>query len=195
MDSHYDNQILQQSSMRGGGGARVYGGPARQFGSGAGIGAFAMRMGRVAMPLVKKYVVPVAKELGKNFFTSIVPELVSSTSASHKRPRTVLKESFRKCVNETLTNMTASPTAEGRRTGRGERPGRLRGGGRARGGGRTTGLRAAQVHAKGSGFGRRGRVGGGHAKSPAAANDVVISRRNTAKRSRADILSTINFDN
>ena len=89
MDSHYDNQILEQSSMRGGG-ARVYGGPARQFGSGGGIGAFAMRMGRVAMPVVKKYVVPVAKELGKKF-TSIVPELVSSTSASRKRPRTALK--------------------------------------------------------------------------------------------------------
>ena len=90
--------------------------------------------------------------------------------------------------------MTASPAAGGRGSGRGERPGRLRGGGRARGG-RTTGLRAAQVHAKGSGFGRRGRVGGGQAKSPAAANDVVILRRNTAKRSRSDFLSTLNFDN
>ena len=192
MDSHYDNQILQQSSMRGGG---VYGGPARQFGSGGGIGAFAMRMGRVAMPLVKKYVVPVAKELSKNLFTSIVPELVSS-SASRKRPRTVLKESFKKSVNKTLTNMTASPSAGGRRTCRGERPGSSRGGGGpARGGGRTTGLRAAQVHANGSGFGRRGRVGGGKAKSRAAANDVVISRQNTAKRSRSDILSAVNFDN
>ena len=91
--------------------------------------------------------------------------------------------------------MTASPAAGGRRTGRGERTGRSRGGGRARGGGRTTELRAAQVHAKGSGVGRRGRVGGGQAKSPAAANDAVISRRNTAKRSRSDILSTVNFDN
>ena len=91
--------------------------------------------------------------------------------------------------------MTASPAAGGLGTGRVERPGRLRGGGRARGGGRTTGLRAEQVHAKGSGFGRRGRVGGGQAKSAAAAKDVVISRRKTAKRSRADILSTVNFDN
>ena len=192
MASHYDHQILQQPSMRGG--ARVYGGPARQFGSGGGIGAFAMRMSPVAMPLVKKYVVPVAKELSKNLFTSIVPELVSS-SASRKRPRTVLKESFKNSVNKTLTNMTASPDAGGRRTGRGERPGRSRGGGgRARGGGRTTGLRAAQVHANGSGSGRRGRVGG-QAQSRAAANDVVISRQNTAKRSRSDILSAVNFDN
>ena len=99
MDSHYDNQNLQQSSMRGGG-ARVYGGSARQFGSGGEIGELVMRMGRVAMPLVKKYVVPVAKELGKNLFTSIVPELVSSTSVSRKRPRTVLKESFEKSVEK-----------------------------------------------------------------------------------------------
>ena len=175
--------------MRGGG-ARIYGGPARQFGSGGGIGAFAMRMGRVAMPLVKKYVVvPVAKELVKSLFTSFVPELVSSTSASCKRPRTVLKESFKKSVNKTLTNMTASPAAGGRRTSRGERPVR------SRGGGWLTGLRAAQVHAEGSGFGGRERAGGGQAESPAAANYVVISRRNTAKRSLSDILSAVNFDN
>ena len=133
MDSHYDNQILQQSSMRGGG-ARVYGGPARQFGSGGGSGAFAMRMGRVAMPLVKKYVVPVARELGKNLFTSIVPELVSSTSASRKRPRRVLEESFKKSVNKTLTNMTASP-ADGPVAANG-RDARAAEGGRAAAGGR-----------------------------------------------------------
>ena len=86
--------------MPGGGGARVFGGLARQFGSDGGIGAFAMQMGRVAMTLVKKYVVPVAEELGKVLFTSIVPEQVSSTSASRKQPRTVLKESFKKSVKK-----------------------------------------------------------------------------------------------
>ena len=91
--------------------------------------------------------------------------------------------------------MTASPAASGRRTGGGERTGRSRGGGRVRGGGRTTGLRAAQAHAKGSGVGRLGRLGGVQAKSPAAANDVDISRRNTAKRNRSDILTTVNFGN
>ena len=40
-------------------------GPARQMGSGGGLGAFAVRMGRVAVPIVKKYVLPVAKQVEK----------------------------------------------------------------------------------------------------------------------------------
>ena len=60
MDAHYDSQIRLQSHHQ-----TAFGGPARQFGSG-GMGAFAMRMGRVAVPLVKKYVLAVAKEFGKN---------------------------------------------------------------------------------------------------------------------------------
>ena len=39
-------------------------GPARQVRSG-GLGAFATRMGRMAMPLVKQFVMHVAQELGK----------------------------------------------------------------------------------------------------------------------------------
>ena len=69
MDAHYDSQIRLQSHHQ-----TTFGGPARQFGSG-GIGALAMRMGRVAVPLVKKYVLPVAKEFGKNLVSAFVPEL------------------------------------------------------------------------------------------------------------------------
>ena len=47
MDAHYDFQIRQQHQQS------TFHGPARQFDSG-GMGAFAMRMGRVAMPLMKK---------------------------------------------------------------------------------------------------------------------------------------------
>ena len=50
MDAHYDSQIRPQSHHQ-----TTIGGPARQFGSG-GMGAFSMRMGRVAVPLVKKCV-------------------------------------------------------------------------------------------------------------------------------------------
>ena len=59
MDAHYDFQIQQQHQQS------TFHGPARQFSSG-GMGAFAMRMGRVAMPLVKKYELPVAEKFGKN---------------------------------------------------------------------------------------------------------------------------------
>ena len=70
MDAHFANQIGQETIRTPN--AVAFRGPARQYGSG-GLGAFAMRMGRVAIPLVKQYVMPVAKELGKNLLSSFVP--------------------------------------------------------------------------------------------------------------------------
>ena len=60
MDAHFANQIGQKTIRTPN--AVVFRGPARQYGSG-GLGAFAMRMGRLAIPLVKLYVMRVAKEL------------------------------------------------------------------------------------------------------------------------------------
>ena len=48
MDAHYDSQIKSVVAHTN------YSGPARQMGSGGGLGAFAVRMGRVAIPLVRK---------------------------------------------------------------------------------------------------------------------------------------------
>ena len=75
MDAHYDSQIkshnppiAQQSA--------TFCGPARQMGAGAGgLGAFAMRMGRVAIPVVRKYILPVAKHMGKNLLEAAIPEI------------------------------------------------------------------------------------------------------------------------
>ena len=51
-------------------------GPARQMGAcAAGLGTFAMRMGRVAVPVVRKYIVPVAKHIGKNLLEAAIPEI------------------------------------------------------------------------------------------------------------------------
>ena len=79
MDAHFDFQIRQQHQQS------TFHGPARQFGSG-GVGAFAMRLGLVAMPLMKKYVLHVAKEFGKNIVSSFVPEFADIISGK-KRPR------------------------------------------------------------------------------------------------------------
>ncbi len=54
MDAYYQAQIYSSA----------FTGPARQLGSG-GLGAMALRMGRVTLPLLKKYALPVAKSLGK----------------------------------------------------------------------------------------------------------------------------------
>ena len=61
MDSHFANQIWQKTIR--GPNAVIFHGRARQYGSG-GLGAFAKRMGRMAMPLVEQSVMPVAKEFG-----------------------------------------------------------------------------------------------------------------------------------
>ena len=45
------------------------------MGSGGGIEAFAVRMGRVAIPLVRKYVLPVARQIGRNLLETAIPEI------------------------------------------------------------------------------------------------------------------------
>ena len=86
MDAHFGNQIGQKTIRTHN--AVAFRGLARQYGS-EGLGAFATRMGFVAIPLVKQYVMPVAKEFGKNLLPSFVPE-ISNVISGRKRPKTVL---------------------------------------------------------------------------------------------------------
>ena len=72
MDALFANQIGQKTIRTPNGVA--FRGPARQHRSG-GLEAFAMRKGCVAIRLVKQYVMPVAKEFGKNLLSSFVPEI------------------------------------------------------------------------------------------------------------------------
>ena len=98
MDAHYDFQIRQQHQQS------TFHGPAGQFDSG-GMGAFAMGMGRVAMPLVKKYVLPVAKEFGKNLVSSFVPE-ISNIISGKKRPRKAVADVLKQSANKTIAKAT-----------------------------------------------------------------------------------------
>ena len=68
MDSHYDAQIRASAPYSSG--------PARQFGSSAaGLGALAVRVGRSALPLLRKYALPLAKKVGRNLIEAAIPEL------------------------------------------------------------------------------------------------------------------------
>ena len=40
-----------------------------------GLGAFAMRMGRVAIPVMRKYILPVARHIGKKLLEAAIPEI------------------------------------------------------------------------------------------------------------------------
>ena len=98
MEAPYDFQIRQQHQQS------TFHGPARQFGSG-GMGAFALRMGRVTMPLVKKYLLPVAKEFGKNLVSSFVP-VFSNIISGKKRPRKAARDVLKHSANKTIAKAT-----------------------------------------------------------------------------------------
>ena len=85
MNAHYDSQIKSHNRPTAQQNA-TFCGPARQMGAGAGgLGAFAMRMGRVAIPVVRKYILLVAKHIGKNLLEAAIPE-ISQVLAGKKDP-------------------------------------------------------------------------------------------------------------
>ena len=108
MDAHFANQNGQKTIRTPN--AVAFRRPAPQYGSG-GLGAFAMRMGRVAIPLVKQYVMPVAKEFGKNLLSSFVPE-VSNVISGRKRPKTVLGETLKESASKTIASTTSAASSK-----------------------------------------------------------------------------------
>ena len=107
MDAYYASQ-------------RTFHGPARQFGSGAGLGASAVRVGRTAMPLLKKYAAPIVKQVGQNVLEAALPEVASLISGKKKTKRAI------KDVAKQVIAKTIEPSAAA---------GGTAGGGRASGGG------------------------------------------------------------
>ena len=77
MDAHYDSQIRGDHNHHHATHQNAsFSGPARQMGAGAGgLGAFAMRMGKVAIPVVRRYILPAAKQLGRSLLEAAVPEI------------------------------------------------------------------------------------------------------------------------
>ena len=108
MDAHFANRIGQKTIRTPN--AVAFRGPARQYESG-GLGAFAMRMGRVAIPLVNQYVMPVAKEFGKNLISSFVPE-ISNVPSGSIRPKTVLGETLKKGASKTIASTTSAASSK-----------------------------------------------------------------------------------
>ena len=113
MDAYYASQ-------------RTFHGPARQFGSGAGLGAFAVRVGRTAMPLLKKYVAPIVKQVGQIVLEAALPEVASLISGKKKTKRAI------KDVAKRVIAKTIEPSAAAGGTAGGGRAGGGGGGGAAR---------------------------------------------------------------
>ena len=173
MDAHYDAQIQSLASHHS-----TFSGPARQMGAGGGLGAFAVRMGRVAIPVIKKYILPVAKQVGKNLLESALPEMSNVLSGKKRVSRKMLKSVVQNTAERTLAKNSKKLKA-------------------------ATHPESSQTSTEPQ---RAGRNGGGRAGSGPTANrkrfkatssdkttTSLISGKSPAKRSRSDILSQIQF--
>ena len=94
MDAYYQAQIHSST----------FSGPGRQLGSG--FGAMALRMGRVTLPLLKKYVIPVAKSLGKELLRQALPE-VANVVLKKKSVKRAVKDAGQRTLKSTVANIKA----------------------------------------------------------------------------------------
>ena len=91
MDSYYANQATTSLPH-----FSVY---YRQRGSG--FGALATGIGRVALPLARRFILPTAKRIGKELLKQSVPELLDVVS-SKKSP----KQAFKNTISNTIKKQT-----------------------------------------------------------------------------------------
>ena len=87
MDSYYANQATSSPNFSG----------HRQRGSG--FGALAARIGRVALPLARRFILPTAKPIGKELLKQSVPEILDVVGK--KYPRQATKNTIPKTVKKT----------------------------------------------------------------------------------------------
>ena len=88
MDSYYTNQA---SALP------YFSGHYRQRGSG--FGALASGIGRIALPIARKFVLPAAKRVGKELLLQSVPELMDVVSKK-KSPKQALKNTISNTVKK-----------------------------------------------------------------------------------------------
>ena len=194
MDAHNDSQIrsnhnphhaTQQNAS--------FSGPARQMGASAGgLGAFAMRMGSVAIPDVRRYILSVAKQHGRNLLEAAKPE-IGQVLAGKKRP----SGKMFKHVAETAakkTVKTSAPRFSGSSAGASVAPQRAaRSGGGRVSEGRITRKRVAGAEPRRTGSTNRKRRNISAASLPESTTTQIISKSSPTKRSWSDFLSEIQF--
>ena len=90
-----------------------------------GLGAFAMRMGRMVIPIVREHILRVAEQVGKNLLETAIPE-ISQILAGRKKPsdrmlkhvaKTAAEESLRTSGTLLTAEWAATPGARGVRHG------------------------------------------------------------------------------
>lgn len=166
MDAHYDSQIQSLATHH-----TTFSGPARQMGAGGGLGAFAVRMGRVAIPVVRKYILPVAKQVGRNLLEAALPQIGHVLSGKKRVSRKTLKQVAQNTAQKTFAKSGKMLKA-------------------------TTQMDTDRACAAPRRAGRSGVERAGSARSASRKrlkSTSFISGKSPAKRSRSDILSEIQF--
>ena len=87
MEAYYHNQATMPHFL----------GHYRQRGSG--FGALAMGIGRVALPLARKSIVPAAKRIGKELLVQAAPELIDIATRK-KTPKQSLKNTVKNTIKK-----------------------------------------------------------------------------------------------
>ena len=75
---------------------------------GSGFGALAMGIGRVALPLARKFIVPAARRIGKELLVRAAPELVDKATRK-KTPKQALKNTVKTQSKNKLELDAVSP--------------------------------------------------------------------------------------
>ena len=88
MDSYYANQATSLPHFSG---------HYRQRGSG--FGALAAGIGRVALPLARRFILPTAKRIGKELLKQTVPEILDVVG-NKKSPKQAIKNTISKTVKK-----------------------------------------------------------------------------------------------
>ena len=115
MDSYYASQMASSS-------VGTFHGPARQFGSGAGLGTFALRVGRTAKPLLK-YVGPFVNQVGQNVLEAALPEVVSLTNGK-KGKQSLNKRALKDSAKKVLAKVVETQASAGGATGNWQQAGK-----------------------------------------------------------------------
>ena len=87
MEAYYHNQATMPH----------FSGHYRQRGSG--FGALAMGIGRVALPLARKFIVPAVKRIGKELLVQAAPELIDIATRK-KTPKQALKNTVKNTIKK-----------------------------------------------------------------------------------------------
>ena len=104
MEAYYNNQASQSMPH--------FSGHYRQRGSG--FGALAAGIGRVALPLARKFLWPAAKKIGRDLLVQGAPELVE-VATKRKSAKQALKSTVAKTARKQIGGSLQSRIASGRK--------------------------------------------------------------------------------